>query len=138
MSQQTFEVQVDNPSVRVTRWTLGAGEETGTHHHEYDYVVVPVADAKMLVEDTDGTLTTSELRSGTAYYRTAGVEHNVSNDGDELLDFVEVEVVRGQNTDGHRDVMRHSNLICRTPRRLRHLAETVSRLRRLLPRRANQ
>ena len=30
------KVQVDNPDVRVTRWTLAADDDTGQHTHEYD------------------------------------------------------------------------------------------------------
>ncbi|WP_137120059.1 cupin domain-containing protein [Segeticoccus rhizosphaerae] len=88
------EVQIDNPEVRATRWTLAQGEETGQHRHEYDYVVVPLAVARMQVHHADGTKTTSELATGESYYKPAGAEHNVRNEDAEVLDFVEVEIVR--------------------------------------------
>jgi quercetin dioxygenase-like cupin family protein len=88
------EVQIENADVRATRWTLAQGEETGQHRHEYDYVVVPLAAAGMHVHHADGKETTSELATGESYYKQAGAEHNVRNEDEAVLDFVEVEVVR--------------------------------------------
>jgi quercetin dioxygenase-like cupin family protein len=86
-------VQVDDGRVRVTRWTLRRGDDTGRHRHEHDYVVVPLVDARMTVVATDGSRTTHELRSGVSYARSAGVEHTVGNEHDDPLDFVEVEII---------------------------------------------
>lgn len=95
MTGRTSQTQVDNEDVRVTRWTLRQGEETGPHRHGYDYVVVPLVTARMQVHAADGTVTTTELTPGVSYYRQAGAEHNVRNEETEVVDFVEVEVVRG-------------------------------------------
>lgn len=40
----------------------------------------------------DDTRSTTEVRAGTSYFREAGVEHTVANEGEQLLDFVEVEL----------------------------------------------
>ena len=88
------QVQVDNSDVRITRWTLASGDDTGEHTHEYDYVVVPLTVSRMHITNADGTQTTSELVPGVSYYRQAGAQHNVRNDGVDVLDFVEVELVR--------------------------------------------
>ena len=93
MTDTSSHVQVDNSDVRVTRWTLALGDETGVHTHEYDYVVVPIAAGRMRITNADGSQATSELASGVCYYRQAGAQHNVHNDGVDVLDFVEVEVV---------------------------------------------
>lgn len=87
-------VQVDNSDVRVTRWTLAVGNDTGEHRHEYGYVVVPITAGRMHITNSDGTAAASELAPGVSYYRQAGAQHNVHNDGVDVLDFVEVEVVR--------------------------------------------
>jgi GNAT superfamily N-acetyltransferase len=92
MASEIPEVQVDNSQVRVTRWTLSQGEQTGRHRHEHDYVVVPLADAQMSITAADGTRSTSDLRGGSAYFRPAGVDHTVANEQDHPLDFVEVEL----------------------------------------------
>lgn len=86
------EIQLDNGDVRVARWTLPQGEQTGPHRHEHDYVVVPLKDAQMRITYVDGTSSTSDLQGGSAYFRPAGVEHNVANEQGELLDFVEIEL----------------------------------------------
>lgn len=87
------EVEIQNERVRVTRWSLREQEETGPHRHEHDYVVVPVLDARMVVTDAEGSETASMLAAGVAYFREAGAEHNVRNPSQDVLDFVEVELL---------------------------------------------
>jgi mannose-6-phosphate isomerase-like protein (cupin superfamily) len=94
MTEIASQVQVDNSDVRVTRWTLAVGGDTGEHRHQYDYVVVPITASCMHVTNADGSQMTSELASGVSYYRKAGAHHNVRNAGVDVLDFVEVEVLR--------------------------------------------
>ena len=43
-------VQVDNDIVKVTEWRFAPGAETGWHRHDYDYVVVPVTNGRLLLE----------------------------------------------------------------------------------------
>jgi len=85
--------QVDNSRTRVTRHRLAPGAHTGMHRHEYDYVVVPVTDGRMRILEAGKELF-ADLESGVAYFRLAGVEHDVFNGGDRELVFVEVELVR--------------------------------------------
>ena len=94
MTDMNSHRQFDNSDVRVTRWTLALGDDTGEHRHEYDYVVVPITAGRMHITNADGTQAASELAPGVSYYRQAGAQHNVRNDGADILDFVEVEVVR--------------------------------------------
>ncbi len=82
---------LDNYRVRITRWSFAAGEATGWHRHELDYVIVPVTDGTLLLDDGD-TETRAELVAGEPYFRRAGVEHDVANGGDAPLVFVEVEL----------------------------------------------
>jgi beta-alanine degradation protein BauB len=85
--------QVDNARARVTRHRLAPGAHTGAHRHEYDYVVVPVTSGRLRILET-GKERFAELASGVAYFRPAGVEHDVFNGGDQELIFVEVGRVR--------------------------------------------
>ena len=82
---------VDNERTRVTEWRFAPGEATGWHRHEYDYVITPVTDGKVLIVGPDGLETEAEMIAGRSYYRAAGVEHDVINAGDAELRFVEVE-----------------------------------------------
>jgi quercetin dioxygenase-like cupin family protein len=82
----------ENGEVRVTEWRFAASAETGWHRHDYDYVVVPLTDGILRIVAGAGE-STAELKPGVAYFRKAGVQHNVINAGEEFLAFVEVELV---------------------------------------------
>lgn len=97
MTQSTASVQIDNPRVVVTESRFAPGAETGWHKHEYDYVVVPLMDGKLLIKNKDGE-SVSELSAGKSYFRKAGVEHNVINANAHEFVFIEIELVSG---DGH-------------------------------------
>jgi len=86
----TASTQIDNDLTIVTEWHFPPGAETGWHRHEYDYTVVPMSTGTLAIESKDG-VSHSELRTGQAYFRKAGVEHNVVNANDEEFVFVEVE-----------------------------------------------
>ena len=85
-------VQVDNERVVVTEWRFPVGSETGWHRHGHDYVVVPMTSGHLMIDDGKETRR-AEMVAGSSYYRPAGVEHNVINDGDGALRFLEVEIV---------------------------------------------
>lgn len=81
----------DNARVKVTEHTFPPNSETGWHVHEYDYVVVPLTGGTLTILHKDGT-TEYPLSPGAAYYRQAGVEHNVTNVGSADIVFVETEI----------------------------------------------
>jgi len=83
-------VQVDNERTRVTEWRFAPGAATGYHRHEYDYVVVPMTSGRLALSGPDGDHV-ADLTAGNAYYREAGVEHNVSNASAHEFVFVEIE-----------------------------------------------
>lgn len=84
-------VQVDNDEVIVTEWRFAPGSETGKHRHGYDYVVVPMTDGLLLLETPEGDKH-APLVAGQAYFRKAGVEHNVINASDHEIVFIETEI----------------------------------------------
>ncbi len=84
-------VQVDNDRVRVIEWRFAPGAATGQHRHEYDYVVVPMATGQLRIVTSQGE-STAELTAGQAYFRAAGVEHDVVNANAHEFAFVEIEV----------------------------------------------
>ena len=83
---------VDDDRVRVTRFDFAPGAETGWHRHGYDYVITAVTDCHMLLEEPGGGTRKVLVPAGTAYRRQEWVEHNVVNDGDGVMSFVEVEL----------------------------------------------
>jgi len=84
-------VQVSNERVIVTEWRFAPGAETGWHRHAHDYVVVPMTDGPLLLETREGERS-AQLVAGQAYFRNAGVEHNVVNAGEREIVFVETEI----------------------------------------------
>lgn len=84
---------IDNDQVRVTRFEFEPGDETGWHEHGFDYVITALTHCTMLIEDDEGERTV-ETESGAAYYRKAGVKHNIINGGKVPMAFVEVEMKR--------------------------------------------
>jgi quercetin dioxygenase-like cupin family protein len=84
-------LQVDNDTVRVTEWRFAPGASTGWHRHGYDYVVVPLTNGALTIDD--GTRRApAELGIGRSYFRQVGVEHDVINDNPFEFVFVEVEL----------------------------------------------
>lgn len=83
---------IDDKKVRVTRFDFEPGAQTGWHTHGFDYVITPVTDCTMRLEEPGGQSRIVELPAGQAYRRDKGVEHNVINAGDQPMSFVEVEI----------------------------------------------
>jgi quercetin dioxygenase-like cupin family protein len=84
-------VQIDNERVIVTEWRFAPGAETGWHRHGHDYVVVPTTGGELLLETPEGERRVP-LVLGQSYTRNVGVEHNVINDTDREVVFVEIEL----------------------------------------------
>ncbi len=84
-------VQVDNDRVRVTEWRFATGAATGWHRHEHDYVIVPLTTGRLRITSREGE-SLPDLVAGQAYFRAAGVEHDVVNPNPHEFVFVEIEV----------------------------------------------
>ena len=89
--QAVPHVHISEPHVRVTEWRFAPGAETGWHRHEADYVVVPLADGDLLLEEPGGGSRTATLKKHVPYARREGVEHNVVNANPFDFAFMEVE-----------------------------------------------
>ena len=87
-------VLIDNEKVKVTEWYFEVGDSTGTHTHEYDYVVVPMMDGELKIVDKDNNETISKLTKGGSYFREKGVNHNVFNNNDYPYSFIEIEMIK--------------------------------------------
>ncbi len=83
-------VLTDDDVCRITQWDFEPGADTGHHVHGLGYVVVPMTDCNMLIEDAEGSREVF-IAKGAAYRRDAGVEHNVVNNGNDPMSFIEIE-----------------------------------------------
>ena len=87
-------VQIDTAEVRVTQWRLPPHSAIGFHSHGLDYVVVPMTDSDMTIADAEGKKRIAKMVKGQSYFRKAGVEHDVLNETDAEIVFIEVELKR--------------------------------------------
>ena len=85
-------IQIDNERIRVTEYSFNKNDETGFHIHQWDYVVIPQTNGKLLLVDEHLFATTATLVKGEPYYRRAVISHNVINNGREKLVFIELEI----------------------------------------------
>jgi len=86
-------VAADTDRLRVTTWTFtAAGDATGRHRHEYDYVVVPVTGGRFQVTAADGSVREMDQVAGSPYLGTAGTDHDVVSEADDEAVFVEIEL----------------------------------------------
>ena len=85
-------VQVETREVRVTEWRLAPDSATGHHRHEHDYVVVPMTGGTLTIV-TEAGRAPSATTAGQAYFRKAGVEHDVVNETAREIVFVEIELM---------------------------------------------
>lgn len=93
MSPARATVAIDDPRIRVTTWTFEqAGDSTGPHRHEYDYVVIPVTGGTFIVTDADGKTREMTQHAASPYRGTAGTDHEVVSSSDTSAVFVEVEL----------------------------------------------
>lgn len=92
-SQAEGIVHIDDERFKVTEWRFAPGAETGWHVHGHDYVVVPLTDGTLGLDNPGGVAQTAALTQGVPYSRRVGVHHNVTNAGPEPLAFLEIEAV---------------------------------------------
>jgi len=83
-------VLLDDDVVRITRWDFAPGADTGVHTHGMGYVVVPMTNCAMLIEEEAGDREV-DIARGAAYRRELGATHNVVNRGTEFMSFIEIE-----------------------------------------------
>jgi len=95
--------RIDTPRVRAIEWSFTDGAETGWHRHSHDYVIVPLVDGRLLLEEPGGGTRTSELKLGIPYARNAGVEHNVISETKGHFRFLEIELLDEELARKRRD-----------------------------------
>ena len=91
-------IQINNNLVKVTKYSFMPGQETGMHKHLYDYIVTPITGGKLILVDKNGNKTDYNLTASHSYFRKAGIEHNVINNGKKKLIFIETEL-KNKNKD---------------------------------------
>jgi len=92
MAEAKADTLIDDDRVRVTRFDVQPGDETGWHTHGMDYVLTAFTDCPMRLEEPGRTTREVMVPVGTVYRRDKGVEQNVINGGDVPMTFIETEL----------------------------------------------
>ncbi|MFT7597029.1 MAG: quercetin dioxygenase-like cupin family protein [Paracoccaceae bacterium] len=92
MALATHTVLIDDDRVVVNRFDFAPGDETGHHVHAMAYVIVPLTDGRLRIKDDAAGEVFADLQQGVPYSRPEGVAHNVFNDADAPLSFLEIEM----------------------------------------------
>ena len=93
MGTAQSNVDADNDDVRITTWTFPvAGDSTGQHRHEFDYVVVPITGGTFVVTSVDGSDREMTQVAASPYLGIAGTVHDVANASPHEAVFVEIEL----------------------------------------------
>ena len=84
-------IHIDNERVLIKEWRFQPGDETGWHHHDYDFVVLPRTNGRLQIvtKDDEGY---RDIVAGSCYTRLAGTEHNVTNVSDHEVVIMDVEL----------------------------------------------
>ena len=92
-SQAVQTKKHEDDRVCVSEWRFAPGSATGWHRHAFDYVVVPMTTGRLLIDTKPGEEDFyRELSAGDPYTGPAGVEHDVINDSDQEVVFIEIEL----------------------------------------------
>ncbi len=83
---------IDNKDVIVNKFILEPKEETGFHLHKLNYVIIPITDGVLKLVNKNNKTSIANLKSGVPYYRKAGIQHNVINNGKSKVIFIELEI----------------------------------------------
>lgn len=92
MKQAIPTLLAETDRVRITEWRFPVGTATGWHRHEHDYVVLPMISGRLTMQSAEGEHA-ADLVAGTPYVREEGVEHDVINNDDHEIVFVETELL---------------------------------------------
>lgn len=98
-------VHIQDDRFTVTEWRFAPEAETGWHVHGHDYVIVPLTDGTLGLEEPGGVQRQAALMQGVPYSRKVGVHHNVINAGAGYLAFLEVESVAAAAAERRRAVL---------------------------------
>ena len=89
-NKASYEVIIDNDTVRVSRWLFKPGQMSGRHHHELDYMGLHSTCNLLRYEMPDGRVETKD-QIGISGFIKKGAEHNVTNVGTTDAEAYEIE-----------------------------------------------
>ena len=85
-------VAVENPSVRVYKWTIAPGASTAMHTHTRPYLIVALSPIQLKMTAPDGQSRTEQVKAGNFHWVTVPVTHALINESSAEGQIVEFEL----------------------------------------------
>jgi len=85
-------VDAENPSARVYKWTLAPGTTSAMHTHERPYLIISATPLVLKMTDPEGRSSTHEVTAGDIHWVDAKVTHSLANEGTTVGQIVEIEL----------------------------------------------
>jgi beta-alanine degradation protein BauB len=84
----------EDGKTKITAWTFAPGDETGWHHHNFDYVTIQKSGGRLKLESQDGAIKYVDYRKNSAAAYSAPIKHNATNISGEEVRVIEIEYKR--------------------------------------------
>ena len=86
-----FNLLFEDAKTKITAWTFAPGDETGWHHHNFDYVTIQKSGGRLKLESQDGEIKFVDYENNRTAGYTASIKHNATNISDEEVRVIEIE-----------------------------------------------
>ena len=85
-------VAIENPSVRVYKWSMAPGTATAMHTHTRPYLIVSVTPMQLKMTAPDGQSRTEQVKAGDFHWVNVPVTHSLANESETAGQIVEFEL----------------------------------------------
>ena len=89
--QAVFNLLFEDDRTKITAWTFAPGDETGWHHHNFDYVTIQKSGGRLKLESQDGEIKYVDYENDRTAAYSAPIKHNATNVSDEEVRVIEIE-----------------------------------------------
>ena len=86
-----FIVLFEDQKTKITSWRFDPGDETGWHHHNYDYVTIQKSRGRLKLEREDGEVKFITYHEDKTDSYKAPIKHNATNVSNEEVRVIEIE-----------------------------------------------
>ena len=86
-----FNLLFEDDKTKITVWTFAPGEQTGWHHHNFDYITIQKSGGRLKLESQDGEIKYVEYENNRTAGYSAPIKHNATNVSDQEVRVIEIE-----------------------------------------------
>ena len=86
-----FNLLFEDDKTKITLWTFAPGEQTGWHHHNFDYITIQKSGGRLKLESQDGEIKYVDYENNRTAGYSAPIKHNATNVSDQEVRVIEIE-----------------------------------------------